>query len=109
MFKGDRLKHLREHRGITHQELAAMLDVGYAQIYRYENNKVDPVGQVLDRMASLFDVSVDYLLGRTDNPTPHIQSDDLTDQEIRAIAAWRQGNIRQAIREIVNDGQPNSP
>ena len=104
MLRGDRLKNLREKQGYTHQELAARLDVGYAQIYRYESSKVDPPGQILDRMASLFDVSVDFLLGRTDNPTPDLQADSLSDKERRAIAAWRQGNIREAVREIVNDG-----
>ena len=70
----------------------------------HELNDILTPGQILDRMASLFDVSVDFLLGRTDNPTPDLQADSLSEQERRAIAAWRQGNIREAIREIINDG-----
>jgi len=81
-----------------------MLDTAFPQIYRYENGKNEPSAGALGRMASVFDVSVDFLLGRTDNPTPHLQADDLTDREQRAIAAWRQGDIREAIKEIVNDG-----
>jgi transcriptional regulator with XRE-family HTH domain len=106
MFRGDRLRDLRLTKGYTHQELAEMLDVAFTQIYRYETGKHDPSTMALDRMASVFGVSVDYLLGRTDNPMPEVDSGGLSASEQRAIFAWRQGNFREAIREIVND-DPN--
>lgn len=108
MFRGDRLRELRLQRGYTHQELATILDIAYPQVYRYESGKNEPSAGALDRMANVFHVSVDYLLGRTDNPVPEVNPDGLSEREQRAIAAWRQGNIREAVREIVNDGIPDT-
>lgn len=80
-----------------------MLDIAFTQIYRYETGKTDPSTPVLDKMASVFGVSIDYLCGRTDNPSPDSQLGTLSEREYRAIAAWRQGDYREAIREIVSD------
>lgn len=102
-MRGDRLKTLREKSGFTHTELAALIDVGYAQIYRWEAGKADPSGDVLIRMADIFNVSVDYLLGRTKDPTPRLETDDLSQKERAAIVAWRRGQKYEAIRVIVAD------
>lgn len=98
-MRGDRLKTLREQSNYTHSELASVLGLGYAQIYRYEAGKTDPSGEILSRIANVFNVSVDYLLGRTDNPTPDV--DFLSDDERKAIVAWRSGHNYEAIKIIV--------
>ena len=101
MFRGDRLKNLRISRGYTHEELADMLGIAFSQVYRYESGKTDPSTAALDKMASVFYVSVDYLLGRTDNPLPEIDPAGLSEREQRVIAALRQGNLREVLLEIV--------
>ena len=101
MLRGDRLKQLRENKGITHSELADHLQVGFAQIYRFESGKADPSTEVLDRMANLFDVSVDYLLGRIDTPYPELES--LSSEEKEVISAWRRGDYRTAMRVMVGE------
>lgn len=97
MFRSDRFKHLRESRKYTHAELADLLGVGYAQIYRYEAGKSDPQSQMLDKMADLFNVSVDYLLGRSDSP---VVDNDLTKLETEVITAIREGNKIKAIQVL---------
>ena len=62
-----RLKILREELRLTQKELAKKLDVASSTIAMYESKKRTPDSHMLKKMADLFDCSVDYLLGRTDN------------------------------------------
>lgn len=66
MFNGDRLKLLREEKQLTQEELAVIFNVTDATINRYEKNQRQPDTGMLDRFADFFDVSTDYLLGRTE-------------------------------------------
>lgn len=63
-----RLRSLRLERGLTQEELGRAVGVGKTTISQYENGVRTPDAEMLDRLASFFDVSVDYLLERTDNP-----------------------------------------
>jgi transcriptional regulator with XRE-family HTH domain len=104
MLRGDRLKTLRESKGYTHQELAELLSVGSAQIWRYEAGKTAPSADVLARVAQVFDVSVDYLLDLTDEPLPPgVSESDLTAKERNVVAALRRGENYEAIKLIVDE------
>lgn len=100
-MRGDRFRSLRESKNYTHEELAELLQLGTSQIWRYENNKTDPAGDVLARIAKIFGVSTDYLLGLTDDPTPSV--DNLTTRERAVLAAMRHGDVVEAIKVMVND------
>ena len=63
-----RLKELREKRRISQQKLAIDLCMNQNSISRYENEVREADYKTLIRFADYFDVSIDYLLGRTDNP-----------------------------------------
>lgn len=63
-----RLKMLREKRGITQLKLAIDLNMNQNSISRYENGEREADYQTLIRFADYFDVSIDYLLERTENP-----------------------------------------
>lgn len=99
-FNGQRLKRLREDNHLTHTDLANDLGVSFAQIYRYESGKASPDSEVLDRMAELFGVSADYLLGRSNAPVGYIGIDDLSDDEKAVLSAMRQGHDMEAIQII---------
>jgi transcriptional regulator with XRE-family HTH domain len=104
MLVGDRLKDLREGRSYTHQELAHLLDLSITQVWRYETGKTDPSGEILARMAKVFNVSVDYLLGVIDDPLPPGSTEsNLSDQEKAVIQALRRGQKIEAIKVIVGD------
>lgn len=66
MTFGQRLTDLREEKGIFQKELAANLNVCVSTISNYENNVHYPDVPLLCQLAEYFDVSTDYLLGRTD-------------------------------------------
>ncbi|MBU5445416.1 helix-turn-helix domain-containing protein [Paenibacillus sp. MSJ-34] len=63
-----RLAELRNRRHLTQYELADRLQFSRAQIGNYEQGTREPDFQTLITFADFFDVSVDYLLGRTDDP-----------------------------------------
>ncbi|MBQ6863674.1 MAG: helix-turn-helix transcriptional regulator [Clostridia bacterium] len=63
-----RLKHLREMRGISQLKLAMGLSMNQNSISRYENGVREADYATLIKFADYFEVSLDYLLERTDNP-----------------------------------------
>ncbi|MDD2477270.1 MAG: helix-turn-helix transcriptional regulator [Dysgonamonadaceae bacterium] len=64
---GKKLRKLRIEKGLTQADLAATLSLGESTISFYESNKRQPDYETLTKIADLFKVSTDYLLGRTDN------------------------------------------
>ncbi len=62
-----RIKELRTQKGYTQKELAALLGVGQTTIANYENGIRIPDTEKMNKIADLFQVSFDYLLGRTEN------------------------------------------
>ena len=63
-----RLKELRRARGITQVKMSIDLCMAQNTISRYENELREADYKTLILFADYFDVSIDYLLGRTDNP-----------------------------------------
>lgn len=63
---GKRLKKLRRERDITMEDMAKELNTTQATLSRYENGRRKPDVDFLDMLSDYFDVSTDYLLGRSD-------------------------------------------
>lgn len=102
-MNGDRLRRLREKAGYSQQELAKQVGIGSRQIWRYENNETTPDGDTIALIARVLNVSADFLLGLTSDPTPRFHDEDLSEKERAVIAAWRRGEYREAIKVIVAD------
>ena len=62
---GQRLSQLRKERELGQKELAALLNMSIGTISNYENNVHAPDLATLCRLADFFQVTTDYLLGRT--------------------------------------------
>ena len=63
-----RLKEIRKSRGISQLKLAMDLHTNQNTISRYETGDREPGIDELIKIADYFNVSIDYLLERTDNP-----------------------------------------
>ncbi|OZV13554.1 hypothetical protein CIW83_03130 [Tissierella sp. P1] len=63
---GKRIKTLRNERNLLQKDLAEQLNLSQQTISLYESEKRQPDYQILQSIADFFNVSVDYLLGRTD-------------------------------------------
>ena len=64
----ERLRGLRIGRNIMAKTMADTLGVSYRNYQRYERGEMDTPSSKLLTLADYFNVSTDYLLGRTDNP-----------------------------------------
>ena len=60
----ERLYSLRKEFELTQREISEMLGISQPSYIRYENGSAQPTLQNLVKIADIFDVSVDYLLGR---------------------------------------------
>lgn len=63
-----RLKELRKSKNISQLKLAMDLNTNQNTISRYETNEREPGINELIKIADYFNVSIDYLLERTDKP-----------------------------------------
>ena len=63
-----RLREIRKARGISQLKLALDLNMNQNTISRYETGEREPGISDLIKIADYFDVSVDYLIGRGENP-----------------------------------------
>ncbi|AYD39598.1 helix-turn-helix domain-containing protein [Clostridium fermenticellae] len=64
---GSKIKKIRESKGLTQKQLAEKIGVTPVTITRYENDNRKPDFDTLEKIADYFNVSIDYLLGRTDS------------------------------------------
>ena len=65
----DRLKQLRRDRDLTQQALADRLEISKSSINMYERGEREPGIQTLEAMADLFQVDMDYLIGKSSVPS----------------------------------------
>lgn len=72
----DRLKELRKEKRLTQVKLGEMLNYGYTAIANYESGRNQPSIPDLKKIASIFNVSMDYLLGVNDIRHPYVIDDE---------------------------------
>ncbi|MDL2248744.1 helix-turn-helix domain-containing protein [Tyzzerella sp. OttesenSCG-928-J15] len=65
-----RLKELRKARNVKQTDVAEYLGVQPRTIRFYESGTNEPSFELVVKLADFYDVSTDYLLGRTDDETP---------------------------------------
>ncbi|WP_176745364.1 helix-turn-helix domain-containing protein, partial [Enterococcus faecalis] len=72
----ERISYLAKKQGLSVFDLAEKLNLSRNSIYSWK--KSSPKAETLEKVAEYFDVTTDYLLGRTENPN----SDSLEEDEI---------------------------
>lgn len=65
---GERLRILREEAGFSQNKLAKLMGIQQSSLNRYESGFSNPTPETLLWFADYFDVSMDYIYGRTDKP-----------------------------------------
>lgn len=70
LMDGEKLKELRKDAKMTQQDLASQLSLSVQTIKTYEQGRSDPDDETKLKIAKLFNVSLDYLLGATDEQLP---------------------------------------
>ena len=62
------LRSIRKQKGLNQLKVALDLNISREALSHYENGKRSPDVQMLRKLSEYFNVSIDYLLERTDNP-----------------------------------------
>ncbi|MFL0197802.1 helix-turn-helix domain-containing protein [Clostridium sp. WILCCON 0269] len=93
MAFGNRLKLLREEHGLTQQMVATILKVERPTIAGYETNRKQPDYEKINILADYFNVSIDYLLGRSDIRNPYNNSSTQNPKSLgKIISEYREKN-----------------
>ena len=74
---GKRLRSLRESLSLSQAKLAELLGITQSSLNRYENGQSTPSVDLLRKYADFFDVSMDYIFARCDEP------------QLRWISSWK--------------------
>ncbi len=72
---GNRLKKLREEKKLTQEQLGQLVDLSQQTIGHYEVNRAKPDLETIQRFAEIFNVTTDFLLGRTKNRNESLPTD----------------------------------
>ena len=88
MTLGQRLKKLREDRGLTAEQLANELSLLKTVVWGFEMDKKEPTASQLLKYGEYFGVSVDYLIGRSETG---FKSDTKSKEIIKAQLAKMEG------------------
>ncbi|MCQ6530528.1 helix-turn-helix domain-containing protein [Bacillus mycoides] len=84
-MSGQRLKALRLEKGMTQQQLADVLEIEKSNISRFESGKQSPSSENTVKMAKLFNVSVDYLLGLSAHKTLDKETSEEVSKEAKEL------------------------
>ena len=93
---GQRLRKLRVDFKLNQEELGKKIGVGKTTISQYESETRSPDTDTLQRLAEVFDVSTDYLLGRTEAPSSINYS----------APEWATSKDKRDIKRILEDDLP---
>jgi transcriptional regulator with XRE-family HTH domain len=67
----ERIRNLREDRDLKQKQLAEYLKIHQTTYSDYELGNLNVPIEVLIKLAKLYDTSIDYIVGLTDNPKPY--------------------------------------
>ena len=82
------IKRVRESLNMTQKDCADRLGVTLRAWQTYEQGVSEPKNELLCKIADMFDVSIDYLLGRTDVKAVNtLAEDEPTEEEIKELEA----------------------
>lgn len=87
----NRIQDLRKQAKLSQDDLAKIVHVHQTAVSQWETGKTYPDTSTLILLADYFNVSIDYILGRSDNPDTkyHITEKDLPEYERIMLKAYR--------------------
>ena len=93
----NRMKELRQERGITMKDAAQQLDLPYTTYVNYEKGTREPNSETLIQIANFYNTSIDYLLGKSDTRIDDRVLDIVNELDFDTLA--QAGNIRDALKK----------
>jgi transcriptional regulator with XRE-family HTH domain len=108
----EQLKKLRLTKGLTQEEFSKILGTNRATLANWETGRTEPDATTLSNIASFFNVSVDYLLGRETRPAPfHTEetTPTLSPDEMALIEKYRRmkDNEKDTMHKVADTIAPD--
>lgn len=107
---GERLKQLRTEKGLRQSDIAEIIGVSRAAYTQYELGMNEPDISTIQQLASFFNVSTDYLLGRTDQRSPIGQTDDdwppeakVMFRDMKKLTPEQLDLVKKLVKEFINE------
>lgn len=106
---GARLKQARENKGFTQQVVADKLDVSNGAISGYERGYRDPDTDMLNKLADLYEVSLDWLSGRNEKGNEYTLPEEvylkvIKEAEVKFGVSLRDDDVvESAVRNLIYD------
>ena len=105
-----RLAQLREELGLTRKEVAEKLNIDQTTYGKYELSKRQPDYDTLQKISSFYNVSVDYLLGRTNvrNSNNNVDEDFPDDvkvlmRSVSKLTDKQKEIVKRLVQEFINE------
>lgn len=99
----NRLKFLREEKGLFQSDIAKILGISVAAVGFYENEKRDMSPDTIIKLAEYFDVTTDYLLGKTDVRNPGQQIDDVLNEAMIGMSKEEYEALNETQKKQIRD------
>jgi len=97
----NRIKELRKAKGVTQEELASVLCVQRPALSKYETGAVPLTDSTITILTDYFNVSADYLLGRTNDLAPATEKSPIVDDKALKFGLWGDTNIADDVLDEV--------
>lgn len=101
---GQRIRDLRKQKRMSQTELAKSAGVSQTTVTAWETGKAEPSSSAVAKLADIFNVTTDYLLGRPNKQETKKDDVELSDDDV--IMTWRGKPLsdedRELIRRIMN-------
>lgn len=95
-----RIRTVRERRGLSQDEVEKALKLSPNQISKYERGVVLPNSKALAQLCRYFEVSADYILGLSQHPEEHYFRDSLAPDEEQVLRAYESGDLPRLLSLI---------
>lgn len=86
----NRIKDLRTDADLKQSELAEIIGISQQTLSRYENETTIIDGEILKKIAEHFNVSMDYIMYKTNNPSNDNFTEGLTEEEIKELEHYKE-------------------
>ncbi len=77
MYALNRIREIRKERGLSQKEVYTRLGIKQPQYSRYESGENEMGVSMLKEICKVLDVSADYILGLSDDPTPRARKKEI--------------------------------
>ncbi|MCR8980938.1 helix-turn-helix domain-containing protein [Brevibacillus laterosporus] len=103
-MRPERLRMARDHKNLKQTQVMTYTGINNKTLSGYEKGVSEPDTETLKTLANLYEVSVDWLVGNTDDPTPRKETKDFTPdaEEIKKILASLPSDKRKYFLEQIS-------